>query len=245
MNADRWISIILTVVVSLITAAVPAYVAYDLWGRGSIPEKRVQLMRYSNIHPLRDLSALGDRVSIYIKVEDQTFDNLVIARAYLLNAGSSPILPSDFFENLSINVETPWKIVAVENGGFFRGVTLKWKRISDTRFEAAPALLNPGDSVPVTIYLTDTRKSGIAKTDKQAIRRSSGRLESLTFVRLTICPHNLISLLALPRPRASPWLCTTGGCYSPCYPPSCSKPFTCIFYTERVIYTAGDGHQLL
>jgi len=151
---------ILTAVVVLLTIAVPAYVAYDIYGRGPIPEKRVELFQYAQIDPLRDLSTLGERASFSLRLEKQTINNLVIVRASLENKGGVPILPTDFYEKLSVSVDKPWKIVAVENRSIISPkIQLRWKRVSDSRFEAEPALLNPGDRVDTTIYLTNTEFS--------------------------------------------------------------------------------------
>jgi hypothetical protein len=66
-------------------------------------------------------------------------------------------LPTDFYENLSVTVDRPWKIIAVENKEFLSPeIRLRWKRVNDTRFEAEPVLLNPGDRVDPVVYLTDT-----------------------------------------------------------------------------------------
>lgn len=143
----------------LATAAVPVYVAYDLWSRGPAPEKKVELNRLTPIDPLRDLSSLGERVSLSLQVEHQTINNLVIAQAFIENVGKTPILPSDYTQPLSVSVKTPWKIVAVANSKPFSSasVQLRWKRVDDFTFEAEPALLNPTDRIATYIYLTNSR----------------------------------------------------------------------------------------
>jgi hypothetical protein len=145
--------------VALATAAAPAYVAYDLWGRGPAPEKKVELNRFAAIDPLRDLSSLGERASLSLQVEHQTINNLVIAQALIKNVGKTPILPSDYVQPLSVSVKTPWKIVAVANSKLFSSaaVQLRWKRVDDFTFEAEPALLNPADLIATYVYLTNSR----------------------------------------------------------------------------------------
>jgi hypothetical protein len=55
-------------------------------------------------------------------------------------------------------VQPPWKIVAVESAkNFPQGVEFKWNKVSDTKFEAEPALLNPQDVVSTHVYLTNTK----------------------------------------------------------------------------------------
>jgi hypothetical protein len=145
----------------LLTVAVPAFVAYDLHTPPPDPEKRLELTTFGGINPLRDLSALGDPATISVIVENQTFNNLVIVEAIFSNAGEVPILPSEYHKNLSVSVNEPWNIVAVENEGrFFTGVPVSWKRINDKSFEAEPALLNSGDRVLARVYLTNTEFAG-------------------------------------------------------------------------------------
>lgn len=147
---------VIGLVVGLMTAAVPAYVAYDTYGRGPIPEKRVELFQQLTVNPLQDLSALGQRASFVLKYQSQTFKNLVISYASITNKGRAPILPSDFYENLSVTVDEPWKIITVEDRGG-PGPKMHWKRVSDKRFEADPTLLNPGDRFDPVVYLTNPK----------------------------------------------------------------------------------------
>ena len=149
---------IITLAVGLLTAAVPTYVAYDLSSRGAAPEKRVELRRYEPFNPLRDLSLLRNEAQLRLKMGEQAVDNLLIGRAYIENVGKAPILPSDYYENLSVSVPNPWKILAVtnsvENSSY---IGLNWKRVSENKFEAEPALLNPGDVINPIIYLTNDK----------------------------------------------------------------------------------------
>jgi len=136
---------------------------------------------------MRDLSILGDRVTLSVRIEEETLDNLVIARTALQNVGTTPILPTDYHQNISVNVLKPWKIIAVENSQHFsvsqrQNVEFKWKRVNDIRFEADPALLNPGDTVVTHVYLTNTQFEGIAKipeADRQVHVEWKARITNL------------------------------------------------------------------
>jgi hypothetical protein len=156
MSADSVVWKLLTLVVGALTAAAPVYVAYDLYNRGSAPEKLVELRRLPPINPLSDLSPLGDRATLSLKVENQSIDNLVIVESIMRNIGNSPILPSDYHGPLMVSVSSPWKIVAVGNQTDFP-VRLHWTRVSDTVFEAQPALLNPDDAVATMVYVTNKK----------------------------------------------------------------------------------------
>lgn len=160
---------ILLFLAGLLTAFVPAYVSYDLYGRGDIREKNIELNKFLVIDPLNDLSGLGGKVSLVISPQNQSVDNIVIAKSWLKNIGRTPILPSDYHENISVNVKPPWKILAVGSADDFIGqVQFNWTRVSDTRFEAVPALLNPDDLVSVNVYLTNTKHESLPTTEKTA-----------------------------------------------------------------------------
>lgn len=148
---------IISLVVMLITAAVPAYVAYDLATKGTAPKKRVELHKMPFINPMNDLAALGKEVSLSLNIRGQSANNFIIGKQWIRNAGDAPILPTDYHEKISINVQNPWKILAVENSGDLpNAIQFKWKKVTDTKFEAEPALLNPGDIVSTNIYLSHT-----------------------------------------------------------------------------------------
>ena len=103
---------VLTLVMALLAIVASSYVAYDLHQRGSSPEKHVELSEFSPINLLAGLSGLGDKAVISVTVEGQTFNNIVIKQAYFTNKGNSPIIPSDFYNNLSVSVNTPWKQIS-------------------------------------------------------------------------------------------------------------------------------------
>ena len=163
LQTNGTLKTVLGVAVALLTICVPIHVAYELHNRGPEPEKSLQSQRWLQVNPMSDLSALGDRVRLSLRIDGQTMDHLVIASAFLENVGDAPILPDDYHQNLSVSVTYPWRIVAVENSQPGLGkVKLKWNRISITRFEAEPALLNPGDIVDTTVYLTSQSNSQAA-----------------------------------------------------------------------------------
>jgi len=144
---------------------------------------------------MKDLSAIGDRVTLSLKVKGQLINNLIIAKGYLSNTGAVPIVPSEYHENLSINVKSPWRIISVENSPDLRpAVELRWRRISDTKYEADPALLNPGDKTSTNIYLTNTRFSEavITETEPRAEIEWKARITNL---RAIIEPPSIIDRL--------------------------------------------------
>jgi hypothetical protein len=56
---------------------------------------------------MRDLSALGQRATLSLKVDNDTLNDLVLAKVMLKNVGAAPIPPEDFRERLSVSVRLP------------------------------------------------------------------------------------------------------------------------------------------
>lgn len=145
------------IVVALLNIAVPVRVAYDLLDRGNVPVRRVTLSKPAVIDPMHDLSALAQVATLALQLDHESISNIAISKAVLRNVGTSPIEPKDYHEKISVNVKAPWRIVSVNNAAdSSSGVEFKWTKTSDTRFEAEPALLNPGDLVSTLVYLTNT-----------------------------------------------------------------------------------------
>lgn len=176
---------LLLIFATLVPCVVTSYIAYDVLARGPFPAKRIELTQLQAINPLSDLSALGERATLSLQVENQTIDDLLISQAYLQNVGDAPIVESDYHENISVTVNEPWKIVAVENPHSWY-VQLRWKRISNTKWEAEPALLNPGDHVAAVIYLTNTQpggSSGSGEADKPSVHWAARIVNLAAFER--------------------------------------------------------------
>ena len=106
---------VIGLIVSVVGILVPAIFSLILHSLGVVPEKNLELVYGRTVNPLADLSSLGDKVTLNLTIEDQTYKNVQIYTANLKNIGRAPILPSDFFENLSASVKEPWKIIAVKN----------------------------------------------------------------------------------------------------------------------------------
>jgi hypothetical protein len=158
MVREKTVWNLLTLAVGLFGVAVPlaALIAqYDLAARGSNPEKHIQLQTTAAIDPSAIVA--GSILETTIRVGNTTFEHVYVSQAILRNVGQSPIVASDFVEPIAVNAKTPWRIVAVENSKLGADsptvVQLSWKRATDTRFEAAPALINPGDTIFAHVYL--------------------------------------------------------------------------------------------
>jgi hypothetical protein len=170
----RRTTLVVTCFLGLTSALVPAYMAYTLWSRGPTPPKKVQLFSMLQFNPLNALAPLADHLPVRVTFGDRTVDNFIVDSTQIQNVGQSPILPSDYSEPLSVTSPSPYTILAVETAP--GSVRLSWNRAAEDRFEAVPALLNPGDVVTVSVYLTDTTKNSTLSpammTDAEKVRAS-------------------------------------------------------------------------
>jgi len=143
----------LHVLAILVTAFVTLYGAFYV--PSAFTEKRLQRSLFFAGDVTSALSALGDRIKLSILIDNTPVNNLVLLIGSISNTGSVAIIPSDFYENLSINVDKEWKILLAKNStGKEHPV---WKKVNDQKFEASPELLNPGDSITVNVYATNTQ----------------------------------------------------------------------------------------
>jgi hypothetical protein len=78
------------------------------------------------------------------------------------------------------------------------GINLHWKRVSDIRCEADPALLNPGDVVSTVVYLTNSQFTGTPTTGKEPGVR----------VEWAVRIANLHAITEVPSPD---WCVSVGG----------------------------------
>jgi len=155
MTAEQRAWAFVSLVVAVITASVPVWIAIDQFERGGHPEKRVDLILYGPITPIDDLSPLADDGNLELVVGSHRFKNVSIWQMSLKNEGKAPIVPDDFFEPLRISVDPPWRIVSIRGRRFYTGpIQVHWTRISDTIMEATPFLFNPGDRLSQTVYVT-------------------------------------------------------------------------------------------
>lgn len=161
---------LLAVIVTVILGATTIKATYDLYDKGATPPKSLKATYRSAVDPLTDLRRASDQFTVTVESGREQLDNLQLRQAILVNDGKSPILPSDIVEPLSIRTKAPWRIVSVVDatGESSSAVQLQWERVSSTEFRAAKALLNPGDYIALTIYLTDTSKRVSTLTDENS-----------------------------------------------------------------------------
>ena len=130
----------------LVSAFVTLYAGFFV--PSAFTEKQLQ----SKLLVTAGISELIVRDRINLSVDNVPVTNLVVSIISITNTGQVAILPSDFYTNLSINVDKQWKILFLVNAGQNQPV---WKKVNDQQFEVSPELLNPGDSMTVVLYVTN------------------------------------------------------------------------------------------
>ena len=139
-------------ILAILVNAFPLYAALNRPSKISETRLRSGLSITSDV--TSSLSGLGNIATVSIVIDKTPIKNLVLSVDSIKNVGSRAIIPSDFYEPLSINVPKPWKILLVKNTGGEKFPV--WKKINDQRFQASPKLLNPGDSITISLYATNT-----------------------------------------------------------------------------------------
>jgi hypothetical protein len=141
------LSILVAIIAPAITVLVTASHPQEQ-GNKAAPVRALQLSNDYTLNVMRDLDDLNPELAV---LEGQRVHNLAVSSATVTNVGTTPILPTDIHEPISVSIDAPWRILAILPEPI--GLKLNWARVSDQRFEAQPALINPGDSVWVRIYL--------------------------------------------------------------------------------------------
>jgi hypothetical protein len=109
------------------------------------------------IGPISPLLAFGDYgklISISAKIGNKKFDNIFIETAILKNIGRTPIRPEDTYAPLGLKVNAPWQIITIDGFSGGENVIATWSRVKDDEFRTNKILLNPGEQIWATIYLT-------------------------------------------------------------------------------------------
>lgn len=144
----------LSILATVLTGWFAYSAAYDLNEKGEVPPKRLEAYYFLAVDPLDNVQGGETNFTVEIRSGHERLDKFIYLPSNIRNTGTAPILPSDFIEPFSIETEPPWRIIAVTNHGPSRGIRLRWRRVSDTRFEADPTLMNPGDTAVALTYLT-------------------------------------------------------------------------------------------
>jgi hypothetical protein len=118
-------------------------------------EKRLQRSLTAATDVTGQLSKLGDKAKVSIIIDNRPVKNLVLSMTGVTNTGSIAILPSDFYEPLSITVDKQWEILLVQN--LFGAQHPIWKKVTDQQFKSSPELLNSGDAIWINVYATNTQ----------------------------------------------------------------------------------------
>jgi hypothetical protein len=153
-------------VIALFTGWVLADVAYQAFGRGPIPAKHLNSTNTGAVDILDDLRNAGDAINTSVlDAKGKRIDNLYSSLLYLGNSGTSPVVTSDYDGKVKLTTKEPWSFITIRNNSDVGAPQFNWRKVSNTEFEADPILINPGDFIGSTVYLT----SSSPKPDGSAI----------------------------------------------------------------------------
>ena len=85
---------------------------------GGFTEKELRSSPPYTSELVRGLSTLTDRIKLSVLIDNEPVKNLAVTRATITNTGRVAISKSDIDIPFSLQVEKPWKILAIVN---FRG----------------------------------------------------------------------------------------------------------------------------
>ncbi|QND44660.1 hypothetical protein HB780_02440 (plasmid) [Rhizobium lusitanum] len=143
-------------VVSLIVTIFAVVISTTFQSSGTNIPKKVEVEYTGPTDPLSDLKETKVDLNVSVSSEGQNVDRLIFYQTSITNSSNVPILPSDFFGNMKLVSKQPWQIVAIGRSKYelAHGVVASWARQSDNEFDSPPILLNPGEALNVTVYLT-------------------------------------------------------------------------------------------
>ncbi|RXD04879.1 hypothetical protein EQZ23_06995 [Sphingomonas sp. UV9] len=170
ITTDRTIAA-LSVAATLLVGWITLNATVDMAAWGGIPPKSLEANYIGPTDPLSDLSPRDAAVEVRVLSDGKPVRKLRVVQATLENTGATPILPADMVEPLSIRAEKNWKIVGIANQPLLKETApqLKWTRVDDGVFKSEPALINPGDMVWATVYLSWTGEGEPPPTTDQAV----------------------------------------------------------------------------
>jgi len=168
---------IIGIVVSIVAIIVPSYVAYDIYQKESISSHELEIEELFRSNPTSFLSDLDGKFKL--TADGKIIDNLSIIYFGLRNSGNKPILPKQYFENLTVSVGKKWKIVGVSNESSSpKGLTITWKQTESGGYSAEPLLINPEDGFTIAVYVVGDPQ--IKKTDEKIAIDWTARIENLS-----------------------------------------------------------------
>src|SRR5208282_5708923 len=165
-------TLLLTLVIA-INGYIVATVAYGTYTRGPFPVKHLQSDQSYSSDVLEALRNAGRAVDLQVRSGDVTLNNIYLSSITLTNTGGAPVLPSDFFGKIAIRTTPPWKLLTIGSSNGPRILSLDWSRLNDTEFQADPVLINPGDIISITVYMTrvdDKKGDQQEKVDKPPLQ---------------------------------------------------------------------------
>jgi hypothetical protein len=139
---------------TLLFICLSVQIAWQALVSGPIPEKSLTSNIINSSDALIALKSAGGAISVSVKAGDKPLSNLFVVTAILTNTGHAPILRSDIDKNITLSTVKPWEIIAITSPSSDRGISFNWTKANETEFSAEPALINSGDVIVSTVYIT-------------------------------------------------------------------------------------------
>lgn len=188
---DRTINT-LNLIVALIAIGVTIILAVYTNSPGANAPKQLSAQFAGPTDPLSDLETSPADITVEMKSGGKPLQKIYLFQTSLKNTGTTPVLPGDFFGNIEITTSEPWAIVAVGNARRSgpQSLTVPWSKVSDVKVSAPPTLINPGDNLVVTVYVTAPEKEVEAlKWDSPAPIRWNMRVVNMPAVAVELSPY--------------------------------------------------------
>lgn len=141
-------------IISIIALIISTFIAYDIYQK-SLRLPDLTIVREYSFNPV-DFGKSSSK-NIAMSIDGELFSDLEVYSYSLKNTGKAPIVPDDYIEPITVSVKEPSRILTVEkNRSNPDGLTLTWNEIDEDRFQLQPLLLNPGDSVGILVFVSES-----------------------------------------------------------------------------------------
>lgn len=149
---------IASLVITLFGAISTIYVSYDLYEKEQKlePVRSITLDRRFMSDLTRTFENSSPEIGYSLTYQGKKLSSLITISESLENTGTEPITPQEVYEPLTVEIQKPWRILAIENRTtkYETSINPEWIRINERKFKATPFLFNPGDKVSIEIYAT-------------------------------------------------------------------------------------------
>jgi hypothetical protein len=141
-------------IVSIIALIISTFIAYDIYQK-SLRLPDLTIVHEYSFNPV-DFGESSSK-NIAMSIDGELVTDLEVYSYTLRNTGKAPVTPDDYIEPITVSVEEPLRILTVEkNRSNPDSVSVSWDEIDENEFQLKPLLLNPGDSIGILVFVTES-----------------------------------------------------------------------------------------